>query len=489
MIRAKSSEVILKQPEIERGNTRLAVKAGFWYVLCTFLTKGLAFITAPIFVRLMSPADYGEFSNFANWQSMLLIIAGLELYNTLSRAYYDHKDCFDQYASSMTIASCAVAGVFYLLFLLFGNWIYTVVAIPAKYVHILFFTLIFQTTKSVFLTRERTLYHYKSVTLITALSLVVPTLISIALVVMAPEDQVLSARIYGFYFPCSLIGVFCAAYLIFKGKTFQWKHVKYAIPLALPLLVHYLTAFLLTSTNTILTKNVLGAEPAATVSVTTSIMNILTILFQSVTGALTTWIMDQLEKKNSLKVRRCFLFFALIIATISIGIMLVAPELIWIFGGKKYAHAVTLIPGLSVAVFFQIITTVLTIILTYNKTIIATAVFTALGATLSIIAKVLLLPSMGYEVLPIINAIVFPCLFAVNYLLVRRSGYKKCVPLKAVCAISLLVVLAFPVSLFLYQHIVIRYALIGLIGAAALVLIYKTKHIWIKLLRRKKKTA
>ena len=478
-----------KEQKIERGDTKLALKAGFWYVLCTFLTKGLAFITAPIFVRLMSPADYGEFSNFANWQSMLLIVAGLELYNTLSRAYYDHKDCFDQYASSITVASCAVSGFFYLLFLLFGNWIYTVVAIPAQYVHILFFTLIFQTCKSVFLTRERTLYHYKSVTLISALSLVIPTLISIAFVMMAPDDLVLSARIYGFYFPCSLIGVFCAGYLLLKGKTFKWKHVRYAIPLAIPLLVHYLTAFLLTSTNTILTKNVLGSEAAATVSVTTSIMNILTILFQSVTGALTTWIMDQLEKKDHLKVRKCTLGFVAIIALISIGIMLVAPELIWIFGGKQYAHATTLIPGLAVAVFFQIITTVLTIILTYNKTIVMTAVFTAIGALISIVAKVLLLPDFGYEVLPVINAIVFPCLFALNYWLIRRTGYTKCIPIKWVGVISVVVVLGMVASFFLYQHTVLRYAVIALIAIAALAVLYKTKNVWMKLLRRKKKAA
>ena len=92
-------------PKIERGNTRVALKAGFWYVVSTFFVKGLAFITTPIFARLMTEADYGEFSNYANWQSMLLIIIGVELFNTLSRAYYDYTDEYDGYASSITIAS------------------------------------------------------------------------------------------------------------------------------------------------------------------------------------------------------------------------------------------------------------------------------------------------------------------------------------------------------------------------------------------------
>ena len=118
-----------------------------------------------------------------------------------------------------------------------------------------------------------------------------------------------------------------------------------------------------------------------------------------------------------------------------------------------------------------------------------TAVFTAVGALISIVAKVLLLPDFGYEVLPVINAIVFPCLFALNYWLVRRTGYAKCIPIKWVALISLVTVCGMFVSFFLYQHTVLRYAVIALIAIAALAVLYKTKNVWMKLLRRKKKAA
>ena len=65
--------------EIKRGNTKLALKSGFWYVLSTVITKGLAFITTPIFARMMNKTDYGEFSNFAYWQSLLVIVVSLEM--------------------------------------------------------------------------------------------------------------------------------------------------------------------------------------------------------------------------------------------------------------------------------------------------------------------------------------------------------------------------------------------------------------------------
>lgn len=477
---------ILENEKIERGNTKIAVKAGFWYVVSTFLTKGLAFITTPIFARLMSEAHYGEFSNYANWQSILIIIVSLEMYNTLSRAYYDYTDDYDKYVSSITIATCGVTLLFYILFLICGDWIYNVIAIPQQFVHILFFTMMFQSCKTVFLTRERTLYRYKSATVLSMLSLVVPTLISVFLVISVPESERLSARIYGFYIPYALLGVYCAAVLIYKGRTFKWSHFKYAVKLAIPLLVHYLTTYMLTVTNTIITKNFLGAEAAAVVSITVSIMNIITMLFQAVTGALTTWVMDKLEQHEFGQVRKCGLLFAAVLGCVTIGVMLLAPEVVWIMGGSKYVDAISLIPGLAFSIFFQVVTTLFTIILTFNKSVTETSVVTAVVAILSIVAKILLISQFGYEILPFINLAAFAVLFFANYLIVRKKGYGSCINFKGMLAIAAVVGVFCALSYVLYENIIIRYGIIAVFIVAAVAVIIKTRNIWMKLLRKKK---
>ena len=146
-----------------RGSTKLALKAGAWYVISTFLVKSLSFITTPIFSRLMDKTSYGEFSNYASWQTTLLVLTGAELYNTVNRAYYDHKEDFDKYVSSVSIAAIGFTALVYLVFLLGGDWIYNIVSIPREFVHMMFFTLTFQSCKQIYLARERTLYRYKSV--------------------------------------------------------------------------------------------------------------------------------------------------------------------------------------------------------------------------------------------------------------------------------------------------------------------------------------
>lgn len=475
----------------KRGSTGLALKAGIWYVISNFLVKAMAFITTPIFARLMSEADYGEFSNYASWQSTLLIITGAELHNTLSRAYYDYTDDYDKYISSVTVASCLLTLVVYGLFLLCQGWIYSIVAIPPAFVHVLFFTLMCQSCKTIWLARERTLYRYKSVALVSMLNLVVPTLIAVALVILLPVERRLGARIYGTYVPMAAIGLICAITMLCRGRSFHLDHVKYAFKLSLPLLVHFLTVSLLTSSNTIVTKSVLGANAAAAVSIVTSAIHIFTILLQAVSGAMTTWMMDNLELKKMDQVRKGTLLYVVGICAIACGAMLLGPELIWILGGAKYADAVTLVPGMVTAALIQSMTTVFTIILTYKKQVVQTAVYTAVVAGLSIGAKVLILEQWGLSVLPMVNIVAFGTLYVVNWLLVRRTDCAAAIHDRVFFGMILMTGAVMLLCGFLYENLLLRYGIIGLCAAAVLAVGWKYRALLMKLVRSrlKKKTS
>lgn len=474
-----------KEIQEKRGSSGLAIKAGLWYVISTFLVKGLSFITTPIFSRLLSKEALGEFSNFASWQVMLLIITGAELHNTVARAYYDFKEDFDKYVSSITVAVCGLTLVLYGLFLASGDWIYNIVSIPKEYVHILFFMLMFQACKQIYMAKERTLYRYKSVAAISMINLLIPTLIAVVLVLLAEESQRLSARIYGFYLPSALIGAGCAVVLLLKGRSFQWKYCKYAFMLCLPLMVHYLTAHLLTSSNTIVTKWVLGAEAVSSVSIASSTNHILTILLQAVSGAVTTWLMDNLEQENTKAARKGTLLYVAGIAVVAIAVMLLAPELIWIMGGKKYADSVLLMPGMVTAVFIQSVTTVFTIMLTFRKKVVGTALYTGIVSVLSVAAKYFLLPVAGLQILPFINIVAFGILLFVNYILVCRCDCGRFVNFKYILAVIGVVCLVMFGCFFLYENTVLRYGVIGVIAVAACVVLYKNRKLVIKLIKSK----
>lgn len=476
------------EEKVQRGNSNLAIKAGFWYVVSTFLIKGLSFITTPIFARLMDEKSYGEFSNFASWQATLLIITSAELYNTLAPAYYDHTEDYDGYVSSVTITSCIITAIIYGTFLLCRKWVFNIVSIPEQYVHILFVMLLFQSCKSIFMARERTLYRYKRVAVISTINLLIPTAIAILLVIAAPASQRLSARIYGYYLPSAMIGVYCAAVLLKKGGfRVRLRHCSYALKLSLPLIVHYLTAYLLTSSNTIVTKAVLGAEATATVSIANSTIHILTVFFQAVSGAFTTWVMDNLNQKHWDKLKKDSIFYILLLAVVAGGVMLLGPEVVLILGGRKYAESSLLIPGLVLSVFIQSVTTMYTIILTYDKNVLKTAIYTGVAALISIAVKVMLLPVWGVAVLPYVNIGAFLVMFFVNYWLVCRAGYKKAANFRGFAAVILVMGVLMVLCLLLYRQPMLRYAVTAVFGLIAGIIALRNKKKIMVFLRKLKK--
>ena len=58
----------------------LPLKLTMWIFICTCIQRGINIITVPIFTRLMSQEEYGQFSVFMSWQSIIEILVSLRLY-------------------------------------------------------------------------------------------------------------------------------------------------------------------------------------------------------------------------------------------------------------------------------------------------------------------------------------------------------------------------------------------------------------------------
>ena len=68
------------------------IKAGTWYTISNFLIKGISFVTLPIFARLLTKDELGQFSNITAWFNILAIITTFELYSSVSIARFDFKN-------------------------------------------------------------------------------------------------------------------------------------------------------------------------------------------------------------------------------------------------------------------------------------------------------------------------------------------------------------------------------------------------------------
>ena len=76
-------------------------KASLFYLIGNFFNKGLAFLTIPIFTRLLSTTDYGLVNTYASWTSIITLFIGFALHMGLRCAFVDYYDDIKNYLSTI----------------------------------------------------------------------------------------------------------------------------------------------------------------------------------------------------------------------------------------------------------------------------------------------------------------------------------------------------------------------------------------------------
>ena len=160
-------------------NAGTVIKAGIWYTLSSFLTKGVAFITTPIFTRLLSSNDYGEYSNFVAWAGILVIVATMEMHATVNRARYDY-DNLDGYLSSVAITGTIVTTVLWGIVQLFPDFFCRFFSMDMPYINILFITTMVSPALQLLQAKNRINYKYKTYVALSFGSVLLSTLFLLA---------------------------------------------------------------------------------------------------------------------------------------------------------------------------------------------------------------------------------------------------------------------------------------------------------------------
>ena len=113
-----------------RSKIRVEIKAGLGYTLGNFFLKGVAFLTVPIFTRLLTPSDFGVISLYTTWVGVFTVLVGLSLDSSVIRAYQDFKEDYDGYLSSVLFLSILPLISIIFLGTIFRSTISTIIGFP-----------------------------------------------------------------------------------------------------------------------------------------------------------------------------------------------------------------------------------------------------------------------------------------------------------------------------------------------------------------------
>lgn len=398
-----------------------ALKAGVWYTISNFLIRSIGLITTPIFTRIMSQSEYGEYANYTAVAAIAAILISLNLDASYVCAKYDHKEVLDRYSSSMVFLSICSASFWALLCVIFSRSIRNTLSIDlAGALSIVLYTFC-QSVVNYYLTIQIFCFSYKKNILISTVISFGSALLSVFLMFCMSDKY--HARIYGSILPTIILAMILVPIFIIKGKSFDLSFCRYALKISLPYIPHSLSLVVLTSTDRLIIAKYCSTVETGLYSLAYSIGSILMILFSSINQAYSPWLAENLHSIKYEEIRRRSINYLLIPFTLCIGAILMAPELLFFFGGEKYVRAKYVMIPVLIGCFFQFMYTMFVNIEQILKKTIGMAFASISAALLNLILNLNLIPRFGYIAAAYTTLIGYLWLLLVHMYLVYRIGY------------------------------------------------------------------
>lgn len=324
---------------------------------------------------------------------------------------------------------------------------------------------------------QRVDYKYQKLVAVTILVSFAKPILGIILVTIS-SDKV-TARIAGLAIVELLVYPLCFFSQMRKGKKFFSKQFwRYAVAFNLPLLPHYLSMTVLSSSDRIMISNMCGEAQAGIYSLAYSVSQIMTLFNTALLQTIEPWIYRKIKEKRIEDIKRVAYPAFIMIAAVNIALIVFAPEIIWIFAPAEYYDAIWVIPPVAMSSFFSFAYTFFATFEFYYEKTKSIAAATMIGAALNIVLNYIFIQIYGYRAAGYTTLVCY-ILFALFHYLMMKNVCKtyldgrKAYDAKVLLAISLVFVAAGFLMLMTYEHRVIRYSIVLLCAAAAF--IYRKK--------------
>ena len=370
-------------------------KAGVWYTVGNLIIKGIPFFSVPIFVRILSTADFGIYNTYIAYESILSIIFELGFSGTVKTAKFEFDEDFETYISSIY----TLLSIFFIIVLPLSVVFKSVIKTSGWFtVRVLIILLIHSFANAIFNINGVKFVingQYKLNLLYTFIS----TILNIGL------SLILCLYIFNAYFG-RILGTAVSYWVImFIILLSQYRKVpininkkfwNYALQMGLPLIPHLVSVTLLSSCDKIMIQKMVGSSEAGIYSLAVNLVAVLSVFLTSIENAWAPWFYSNLHTKNytQIKERNTFLIWGF--AYLTSGFCLVGPELIAIFSTKEYTNSIFALVPLSLSIFLNFIYLMPVNLEYFNKRTLYISVATIICAAFNIILNYFFIKYMGY---------------------------------------------------------------------------------------------
>lgn len=437
-------------------------KASIAFLFINILQKGLAFLTSPIYTRILTPEEFGQVSVFLSWYSLIGIIAMFCLsYGVFNNGMLDYEHDRDRFMFSLLILSNIITLSLFIIILFSNKWIQNIINVETSLVLLMFLLFFTQPAFNFWSARQRYEYKYKLSSVVTIITSITSPIVAIICILSTSGDKV-QARLFGgesVFIVCYIIIYIYIAYKAkFKIKLNYWK---YALVFNLPLIPHYLSNYILNSSDRLMIASLIGDSYAALYSIAYSVASVVTIIWFAINNSLVPYTYEKCKIKDYKSISKITNPIITIYAIACILIIFLAPEAIIIISPKSYHDSIYAIPPIVGGVFFSSLYYIFANIVYYFKKPKYVMIASLISALLNIMLNWILIPRYGYIAAGYTTLICYIIQATIDFIVMRKIVGQSIYNMKYIISLSTIVIIIILISNFIYEYPLIRFGILG----------------------------
>ena len=395
-------------------------------------------------------------------------------YGVFNNGMSDYPEKRDDYSFSMLILSNIITISFFGILLAIYPLVRAFIKLDIPFIILMLVLCLFQPAYNFWTVRQRYEYKYKMVLIWSVVCAILSPLVAISLILLSKNGERLYPRIFGA--ECVLICIYIGFYL-FLGFKNKWKvnvkFWKFAILFNLPLIPHYLSTYLLGSSDKIMISYLVSDSATAYYSVAHSIAAVAMIMWSAINSSLVPFTYEKCKERDFSSINKITLPLITIFAIGCICVVMLAPEAVRLMATNEYMEAIYVIPPIVGGVFFQVQYYIYANVVYYYKKPVYVAIGSFVAVVLNLVLNYFCIKQWGYIAAGYTTIICYAVQALIDYFAMKKAIGKSIYNMKYIFVISIIVVVVSLAGNLIYDYPNARFAI--LIFLLALCFVFRDK--------------
>ena len=345
-------------------------KSGIAYTLSTLVTKGLVFLTIPVFTRIMPSAEIGKINLYNSWFSLICIFSTLSLtsggYQLALKEFDNDKDRYESSVYSLTMLVTSFVTVLYVMNPDFWEKMF---GLSRAYMIMLVIGLFLTPAQDFWMARQRYDYKYKMSSFLTLISTFGAVVLSVFAVLNCKPNETGWARLFANNLVMYSVALLLGINILKKGKCFYKKEYwVFSLSLSLPLVGHAIAKQVLDVSDRIMINQYIGSSAVGIYGTLYSVSSISLIAWNAMNGAYVPYLFKNIDNSDEHNnIRRTSSILLTLYTFIAFVMILLAPEIVRIMATQEYYEAVYIMPPIAMGVALTAVSNLYSNILIFYK--------------------------------------------------------------------------------------------------------------------------